>query len=193
MGEKYGAPYNTFPFTSMEFGKSATGWGGTCGSLLGGAIAISLFYPRKIAIPLQKELYRWYEVTALPIYQPMPGEAKIDTPLAQNVSDSILCHISVARWCNKSGFAAKSKERSERCGRITADVAKKTAELIYAQMDKDFTPVLTTSDLQKSCRTEGCHGDSPDKWEVTNLKGSMDCAPCHTGGDAVSDKRINHP
>ena len=193
MGEKYGAPYNTFPFSCMEYGKSATGWGGTCGSLIGASTVISLFFPRKIAVPLHKELYRWYEVTALPIYQPKAGEAKIDGPLASNISESILCHISVSRWCNESGFPAKSKERSERCGRITADVAKKTAELIFKQMDAGFVPVLDISDEQKSCRVEGCHGNNPEVFEVANLKTNMECAPCHSGSIATQNKFKNHP
>lgn len=160
---------------------------------MGAALAISLFFPRKVAIPMQKELYRWYEVTAFPVYQPMPGTAKIDTPLIANASDSILCHVSVARWCKKSGFDANSPERSERCARITADVARKTAELIFAQMDKSFDPVLSPSELQQTCRAEGCHGGNSEKFAQANLKGTMDCAPCHTGGSAVMDKRVVHP
>ena len=194
MGEKYGAPYNTFPFSAMEFGKSATAdSGGTCGCLMGGSIVISLFYPRKIAVPMQAELQRWYELASLPEYRPAPGSTKIDGPLPGSVSDSILCHISVARWCRASGFASGSPERAERCGRITADTARKTAELIHAQMDSTFKPVLGPSDLQKSCRVEGCHGPSADKWENTNWKGRMDCAPCHTGTQATMDKTKNHP
>ena len=191
MGEKFGAPYNTFPFSCMEFCKSATGdSGGTCGCLTAGAQVISLFYPRKIAVPLQQQLFRWYEATALPIFKPAPGSTKIDGDMVASQSDSILCHISVARWCNKSGFASGSGERSERCGRITADTAVKTAELIFAQMDGTFKPVLGVSELQKSCTVEGCHGPTKDKFANTALKGRMDCAPCHTG--TLKDMRKPH-
>ena len=193
MGEKYGAPYNTFPFSALEFAKSSTAdSGGTCGVLMAGAMVFSLFWPRKIAIPLQAELFRWYESTALPIYKPAKGAAKIDGDIAPSASNSILCHISVARWCNKSGFTANSPERSERCGRLTADTAVKVAELMHAQMDGTFKPALKASDLQKSCRAEGCHGGSTDKWARGNLKGTMDCEPCHTGLKSTGDKRKDH-
>lgn len=192
LAEKYGAPYNTFPFSCLEFSKSAVGgFGGTCGALIGGALALSLFYPRKEATPLQNELFRWYEVTALPIYQPDDAIARIGGPLEQEVSDSILCHISVARWSEKTGLPAESKQRSERCGRITSDVAKKTAEILFAKMDGTFTPVLTSSDLQKSCRDAGCHGGTDD-FARNTLKGKMDCQPCHTGTSAVLDKTKEH-
>lgn len=194
MGEKFGAPYNTFPFSCMEFGKSSiANSGGTCGALLGGAQAISLFFPRKQAIPLQEELLRWFEVTPLPIYTPKKGIGKVDGKLASNASDSILCHVSVSRWCNKSGFSADSTERSERCGRLTADVAKKTAELIFAQADNKFKSRFAASPMQGGCRIEGCHGGSDDKWAASNLKGTMECSPCHTGSIHVQDKSKNHP
>lgn len=194
MGEKHGAPYTSFPFSCMEFGKSATAdSGGTCGCLMAGAMVMSLFWPRKIAIPMQAELQRWYEVTALPLSKPAPGKAKIDGDMASSVSDSILCHISVARWCRKSGFGSGSPERSERCARLTADVARKTAELIHAQMDGTFKRATAVSDMQKSCSAEGCHGPNTEKWQNANWKGTMDCAPCHTGSEAVKDKTKNHP
>lgn len=194
MGEKFGAPYTTFPFSCMEFGKSATAdSGGTCGCLIAGAQVISLFYPRKIAVPMQAELYRWYETTALPIFKPAKGSTKIDGDLPASRSDSILCHVSVARWCKTSDFASGSPERSERCGRLTADTARKTAELIHAQMDGTFKRVLGPSDVQKSCTAEGCHGSKKDKWANTNWKGTMECTPCHSGSKATMDKTKNHP
>ncbi len=192
LAEKYGTPYDTFPFSSLEFSKSGVGgYAGTCGALIGGALAISLFYPRKQAIPLQNELFRWYETTALPIYRPSEEAARINVDLGQAVSNSILCHISVARWCEETGIGASSKERSERCGRITADVAKKTAELLSAKIDGTFEPALTISDLQKSCREAGCHGGTDD-FAKNTLKGKLECQPCHTGLGAVLDKTKEH-
>ncbi len=194
MGEKYGTPYNTFPFSCMEFGKSSiANCGGTCGALIGGAQVISLFFPRKIAIPLQAELLRWYEVTPLPIFKPKKGSVKVDGKITANPSDSILCHVSVSRWCNASGFGADSPERSERCGRLTADVAKKTAELIALQMDNKFKSRFAASKVQESCRVEGCHGGNDEKFAVANLKGTMECTPCHSGTIHTADKITNHP
>lgn len=193
MGEKYGSPYQEFPFSMMELGKSGIAeWGGTCGSLIGASAALALFWGRKERDPMVNELFRWYEVTALPIFQPAPGSAKVDKALPTSVGDSILCHISVSKWCTANKIPGASAERSERCARITADVAVKTAELMHAKMDGSFKPVLTKSEVYQSCTAEGCHGGKKDKFERPYLKGQMDCTPCHTGSKGVQDKRKEH-
>jgi hypothetical protein len=194
MGEKYGAPYKDFPFSMMEFGKSGISeWGGTCGALLGAAASLALFFPRKERDPLIDELFRWYEITALPLYKPNPGTTKVEGPLPTSASDSILCHISVGRWCKAGNFDARSAERSERCARITADVAVKTLEIIQAKMDGTFTPVLKKSEVSAGCTADGCHGESKKDGNHSGLKGRMDCTPCHTGSEAMMDKRKDHP
>jgi len=194
MGEKYGAPYKDFPFTMMEFGKSGISeWGGTCGALLGAAATLALFFPRKERDALIDELFRWYEITAFPMYKPKPGTTKVDGPLPTSVSDSILCHISVTRWCSASKLDARSTERSERCARITADVASKTLEIIHAKMGGTFAPTLKKSEVYAGCTEKGCHGENKKDWQHSGLKGRMDCTPCHTGSKAVMDKRKDHP
>ena len=193
MGEKYGAPYKDFPFSMMEFGKSGISeWAGTCGALLGGAATLALFFPRKERDAMIDELFRWYEITAFPMYKPNPGTTKVEGPLPTSVADSIICHISVAKWCAASKFDARSTERSERCGRITADVALKTLEIIHAKMDGKFAPALKKSELSASCTEPGCHGENKKDWKHAGLKGKMDCTPCHTCSKAVLDKRKEH-
>ncbi|MDR0466031.1 MAG: C-GCAxxG-C-C family protein [Deltaproteobacteria bacterium] len=195
MGEKYGAPYKDFPFSMMEFGKSGISeWGGTCGALLGAAAALALFFPRKDRDAMIDELFRWYELAAFPIYKPNPGTTKVEGPLPSSVANSIICHISVAKWCAASKFDARSTERSERCARITADVALKTLEIIQAQADGKFKPApLAKSEVFAGCTVQGCHGENKKDWQHAGLKGRMDCTPCHTGSNAVQDKRKNHP
>ena len=194
MGEKYGAPYKDFPFSMMEFGKSGISeWGGTCGALLGAAAALALFFPRKSRDAMIDELFRWYELTAFPIYKPNPGTTKVEGPLPSSAADSILCHISVTKWCAASNFDARSVERSERCARITADVAVKTLELIQAQAGGKFAPMLKKSEVYAGCTVASCHGENKKDWQHAGLKGRMDCTPCHSGSRAVLDKRKDHP
>ena len=194
MGEKHGAPYKDFPFSMMEYGKSGISeWGGTCGALLGAAAVLALFYPRKDRDAMIDELFRWYELTAFPMYKPNPGTTKVEGPLATSAAGSILCHISVAKWCDASKLDARSTERSERCARITADVAVKTLEIIHAKMDGKPAPAFHKSEVFAGCTVAGCHGENKKEWKHAGLKGKMDCAPCHTGSKAVQDKRKNHP
>lgn len=196
MSEKYGSPYKNFPYYMMEMGKSGfSEWGTLCGALVGAAAALSMFWGRKDRDPMVDELFRWYELTAFPIYKPR-ADLKVGLPAAKlptSVSDSVLCHISVSRWSYTGGLPAQSKERSERCARLTADVAKKTVEIMNAKIDGNYKGGFAKSKVQETCTTTDCHGGQADKYQVPNLKGKMDCTPCHTGSEHVQDKRVNHP
>ncbi len=192
MAEKYGAPYNTFPFTMLEANKGGiSDWGTICGALYGAAAAFALFYGRKERNPMVHELYRWYEVTTLPQYQ--PGEKAMGVPgeIPSNISGSVLCHISVSKWCYANGIEATSKKRSERCGRLTADVAMKACEILNAKIDagKDWKGVFAKQEAVENCGA--CH---QTKGEAANwAKGVMDCTPCHNGGKPLNNKFVDHP
>ncbi|MBQ7617607.1 MAG: C-GCAxxG-C-C family protein, partial [Desulfovibrio sp.] len=129
MAEKYGAPYNQFPFTMLEFLKGGiSDWGTICGALGGAAAAFALFYGRKERNVMVNDLFRWYEQTKLPIFDPGEGAKGVKGPIKGNVSEAVLCHISVSKWCYATGEEATSKKRSERCGRLTADVCAKAVQ-----------------------------------------------------------------
>lgn len=180
MGDKYGAPYNTFPFFMMKFGYSGvSNWGSLCGALMGAAAMYALFYYRTDRDPMIDELYTWYEKTALPIYA--PPKPVLAFECKQTTARSVLCHNSVSQWAYASGNEMHSKERSERCARLTADVAYKAVQILNAKIDGKFTFAGYSESVQY-CGT--CHGK--DK-ESDIAKGKMDCMPCH------DDKFKDHP
>ena len=191
MGEKYGAPYNTFPFTIMEMFKGGMAdWGTICGALAGAAAAFFAFYPRKDANPMVAELFRWYEKTAFPIYDPGMAAQGVKGALPTSVANSVLCHVSVSRWSYETKLAANSKERSERCGRITADVCAKAIEILNAKIDagKDWKGALGKQESVVQC--SACHS----KGKMSDIvKGNMDCTPCHSGSVHTGNKFQNHP
>jgi len=189
MAEKYGAPYNQFPFSMLEVGKSGiSGWATICGALLGGASAYALFWGRKERDPMVTELYRWYEQTAFPIFNPGTAAKGFAGDLPTSIAHSPLCHVSVSKWCYETGIAEKSKERSERCARITADVAKKAVEIMNAKQTGAFVVEHKTPESVEYCGS--CHGAGK---ESPIVKGKMDCAPCHSGSEHTQDKYNNHP
>ncbi len=192
MGEKYGAPYNQFPFAMLEANKGGiSDWGTICGALYGAAASFSLFWGRKEVHPMVNELFRWYEVTKLPIYNPGDAAQGYKGDMPMSASDSVLCHISVSKWCYENKVEADSKQRSERCGRLTADAAFKAAEIINAKIDqgKDFK---STFPMQKSVTYCGeCHMTKGN--DANWAKGIMDCTPCHSGTAATQNKFLNHP
>lgn len=188
MGRKHGAPYNQFPFLMMEVGKSGISeWGTICGALLGAASAFALFWGRKERDPMVTELFRWYEQTALPIFDPGAAGQGAQGPLPTHVSGSVLCHVSVSTWSLATGIDAASPRRGERCSRITADVAVKAIEIMNAKMDGGFAPALTSM-AEPTCGA--CHGKGKAS---PILKGRMDCTPCHGGSVHVQNTFRNHP
>jgi hypothetical protein len=77
-----------------------------------------------------------------------------------------------------------SKERSERCARVTADVAQKAAELINAKLQGKLAPAKV-SQARQSCMQ--CH----DKGKEADIaKGKMNCFTCHDGH--LEDMRKEH-
>lgn len=191
MAEKYGAPYSHFPFTMLEFLKGGiSDWGTICGALGGAAAAFALFYGRKERNAMVNELYRWYQSTKLPIYNP-GNAARIKGAIPSNIAESVLCHISVSKWCYANKEEATSKRRSERCGRLTADVCRKAVEILNAKIDqgKDFAGFMAKPESVSYCGD--CHqkkGD-PLNWG----KGVLNCTPCHDGRQALANKFVDHP
>lgn len=192
LAEQYGAPYNQFPFSMLEVFKGGiSDWGTICGCLGGAASAYALFWGRKERDAMVDELFHWYSTTSLPLYK--PAEAKINLDKTKpTIAESQLCHISVSRWCAANGIGEKSKERSERCARLTADTAGKACEIFNAKIEKgkDWKGTYVAPESVKKCADE-CHkkpGSGSD-W----AKGHMDCKPCHDGGKALQNHYVNHP
>jgi hypothetical protein len=174
LADVIGEPYRFFPFDMMRYGSGGiSGWGGPCGSLNGAAAVICLFAKEdRVSMALSSELLAWYERTAMPIYVPKESEPQLEIPAA--VSGSILCHVSISNWCKVSGYKVSGKERAERCRRMTADIAKKTVELLNRSFDEQFSAGEYLSEQVKECRS--CHAKGG---ELENTKGKMYCGSCH--------------
>lgn len=147
-----------FPLHMMRYGEGGTGgWGTLCGALNGGAAAMGLFIQAKPQRQkLIAELFSWYESTELPIYQPKESQ-----PMVTSVSESVLCHISVSRWCKKSGQQTNTAVWRERCRCLSADVAAKTVELLNKNLN------VTTFPATENHGSKGA------------IIAKMNCAVCH--------------
>ncbi|MBZ5553030.1 MAG: C-GCAxxG-C-C family protein [Acidobacteriia bacterium] len=171
---KLGAPFDTFPTTMMKYGGGGVaGWGSLCGALNGIAAAIYLLKDSKTGNDLISEIFNWYGVEKLPNYRPKTPKFEIAT----TVSESQLCHVSVTKWANHTGFKTGSPERAERCAWLTASVAKRTTELLNQQLSGTYqrthlTPANVTLCLQ-------CHGPSGTVANVHITGGQSNCTSCH--------------
>ena len=166
---KTGFPFTQIPTEMFKYGEGGVvGWASLCGALNGSLAVITLVSPKDKYGAICNEIMGWYSQTALPLYVP-ENTAKLVT----SVSGSPLCHASVTNWCKVSKAGAESKERSERCARLTADVAKHTVELLNAQADGKFAAAVKLPDSITGCMS--CHG----KTGMNNTRGKMTCVQCH--------------
>lgn len=125
LADNAGYPFNQIPIDAFKIGAGGFGAASLCGSLAGGARAISILVPPEDAPTLVAELFAFYKETALPIYQP---EIKSETVIANSVN----CEDSVGQFIAKTGYAMADPERKARCAGVAADCAGKTVELLNA-------------------------------------------------------------
>lgn len=136
------------------------------------------------------ELFRWYETTKLPIYDPGAGAEAFAGALPADAPGSVLCHVSVSRWCHAFGKKADSKELGERCARLTVDVAHKAIEILNEKIDKGSAYKGALGVRPAVARCAACHASGK---EADIQKGAMDCTPCHSGNAHLENKFENHP
>jgi hypothetical protein len=163
----------SFPFHMMRYGHGGIGAAGsTCGAFNGGAAVIGLFVhdavPRDAMI---RELAVFYESKALPKYKPKDDKF----PSMESVAPgSLLCHVSSSRWRTKADAPMFGPRRVERCKRLSADVASKTAELLnryHADKSCTFTGIHEPT---KTCFE--CHGPGGGQADVIAVPLFLQCS-----------------
>ena len=174
LAERRVEPYSSFPIGMMRYGAGgAAGSGSLCGALNGSAALIGLFARNEDEMKLLVgEIFLWYEQTALPVYTPY--KPLLDMKMQTSVPKSVLCHVSLTRWCKASGHKTFSNQQKERCRRVTADTAKKTVEVLNARFADGFWPTHEFEQDVKTCKA--CHTKGSEK---SNSRGKMRCGTCH--------------
>ena len=105
--------FPSFPSEIMYYGHGGVaGWGTICGAINGAAACISLVCDKATSDQLINELCGWYTEALFPtdISNTYATEGtftatKSDEVLTQNSCDSVLCHISVTKWCDAAEVA----------------------------------------------------------------------------------------
>lgn len=176
-----GEPYTEIPTTATYWSAGGgSGWSAVCGAVVGANTAISLVMgDTGKTMKLVDELQRWYTQHKFPMFTPEGGEK-----LPTSRSGSILCHTSVTNWCKSSGYASGSSKRSERCSRLTGEVAAKAVELLNAEAKGNFEEVELASDppsVSSSTGCRSCHFKGSDFDHGQYTRGKMECMQCHGG------------
>jgi len=181
LSEKVGAPYTTMPTEFLEWGRGgAWSWGTLCGALTGALTAINLCQTKAAAEKIGNELIGWYcgalfpsDVSNQYAVAKTFRDNRYDKTLPQSSCGSPLCHASVSTWCTFSKFKRGGSERSERCGRLTGDVAAYSIKLMNDELKQQFKALYTTPAVVTYCMT--CHGPALRD----DTLGKMTCRVCH--------------
>ncbi len=173
--EKVGGPYSAFPTHMFKYGHGGVGgYGSVCGTLNGAAAVIGLLIPDKsVQDRMITDIFQWYEKESLPVFTPASPNYDFTPP--KSVPRSVLCHASNTNWCNDSGYKVSSKERKERCRRLTADVAQRVATVLNKIHKNEYIANIYTDEASASCLA--CHGN---EGKVKNASVKMSCTSCHT-------------
>lgn len=174
LAEKVGEPFASFPSQMMKYGHGGVSGSGTiCGTLNGAAALIGLLVSdKKTQDMLVADLFYQYENTPYPVY--VPEKPGLDFTPPKSVAKSVLCHASTTRWGKTAGFRIDSKERKERCRRLTADIAAQTVEILNNYFGNAFVANAHDNETTRTCMT--CHGS---EGKLGNTTGKMTCTSCH--------------
>lgn len=154
------------------FAGGAAGWGTLCGALTVAGSVINMVTPLSDSMKIYNELIGWYTSTPLPT-QRLDGVARIKKQLP-SISDSPLCHASIAKWCSASGLKIGTPDHADRCAKLTGDVAGQTVALLNHYADNRFAASYKPSAKIQDCL--GCHGKGG---ETGNVVSKMSCTGCH--------------
>ncbi|MFC2164262.1 C-GCAxxG-C-C family protein [Acidobacteriota bacterium] len=185
--EDMGPPYSQFPFEMTHFGAGGGElWGSLCGTLNGGLAALGLFVgDTALRRTMANQLMTWYESKLQPQWKPVTPLKDVPKNLPKSKAFSPLCHVSVSRWVEKSGYEPFSPERADRCGRLSASVAEFVAiqlnEALIRGNLKSRKELSPTADLCTGCHGKGTTSNEPE------ILSRMDCTLCH---DTETDKKV---
>ncbi len=191
--DKVGEPYTLLPTEFLEWGRGGGwGWGTLCGALTGALTAMNICLAKATASKLGNELTGWYTQTEFPSdisNQYAEDEEFYDNrytdTILQTVCGSPLCHISVSTWLSLPYKKLNTVERSERCARLTGDVAAYAVQIMNDELNEAFTPIYTPPETVGYCMT--CHGSEA----MDDTIGKMECTQCHGDHTAVSVGKEN--
>jgi len=107
-------------------------WNTVCGAITGAFVLFSLLLEESDFKFAAERIVKFHNDTPLPQFE---GDGRA-VPKAS--ADSILCRDSILNWSRKTGIPVKNPLRSERCGRITADIAVETLKIIFEKLPVSF-------------------------------------------------------
>lgn len=124
MADDIGYPYNQIPPAAFTLSSSGYQQSTLCGALGVASVFIGMVTDVDNSKAINTELYNWYKQFDFPHYQPE------NLGLTTTVAESTLCEHSVGKFMEAEGVDYGDPKRKARCAGVTADVVRKTIELL---------------------------------------------------------------
>lgn len=170
--EKVGYPYTAYFPEMFVNGGGGYGVGTICGALGGAVAMIGLVCGPEDTHKVTAELFKWYTSTPIPSY-------KVDIELPSTVSPSVNCADSVSTFLKKAEVENGDPVQLKRCGALTADVAKKTVELLNVHFGFAEAAPVEETDTEETLAENEYIGEAESYGGTVKVKVTMD-------GDKIS-------
>lgn len=177
-----GYPWTTMP--DYMFANAQAGYGGQ-GTLCGALGVAAQFYnlvaydKAKTYVQMTDELFQWYSGTDFPTQRfdqicYFPNQVR-------RTAKTALCHVSVSQWTLAAGAKVTSKQKKDRCAKVTGEVVYQMVSMLNLYVDGQYKyRQYPFEEENASCLI--CHG-ADDMWHdkdgMNNQQGKMACIHCH--------------
>jgi hypothetical protein len=180
--EAVGYPWTTMP--DFMFSHLSSGYGGQ--GTLCGALGVATQFFRMAAfddaathVTMIDELFQWYSRADFPTRR-FDHICYFPNQIVRNAK-SPLCHISVSQWTLAAGAGVTSKQKKDRCAKVTGEVIYHTVTMLNQYAEGQYTARhYPFEEENKTCLI--CHGVGDmwhDKDGMNNQQGKMACIHCH--------------
>ena len=178
-----GSPWTLLPdYMLANFAAGFAGQGTLCGGLGVASIFFNLvaFDEQKSYTKMTEELFQWYSRMVFPTSRfddicYFPGQI-------QRLAKSPLCHISISQWTLAAGATVTSKQKKDRCAKVTGEIAYRMVEMLNEYVDGRYAKrEYPFKEENAACLS--CHGPDDmwhDKDGMNNQMGKMTCNLCHS-------------
>ena len=166
------------------FSNLQAGYGGQ--GTLCGALGVAAQYFNMVAFDevrtyakMTDELFQWYSRTEFPT-QRFDDICHFPNQVRQTAKTP-LCHISVSQWTLAAGATVTSKEKKDRCAKVTGEVVYQMVTMLNRYQEGTYKPrQYPFAEENSECLV--CHGVD-DMWHnkdgMNNQQGKMACIHCH--------------
>jgi hypothetical protein len=169
---------------NFMFSNAQAGYGGQ--GTLCGALGVAAQYFNMVAYDQAKtfatmtyELFQWYSRTDFPT-QRFDHICHFPNQVKRNAKTPI-CHVSVSQWVLAAGAEVSSKEKKDRCAKVTGEVIYQTVSMLNRYSEGRYTPQKYPFERENEMCLS-CHGVG-DMWHnkpgMNNQQGKMACIHCH--------------